>query len=383
MLSFKGLWRALVVALWLGGTATGTAAAHDLPYAVITISTSEAGETELIVRTHVPALLTGRPIAHLNDSDLAGFLSLEDSGLDRLKARAADALRAGFYIRADGRDLVPRTIVFPDNVTLRRDARIRPSDPQPSAPIRIVLGNLHADTLEIGPPYALGRTLIMLSDQAAAPDAGSVVGFLGPGEGSGPVSLSRRMSVGRTFATFFTQGVLHIVPLGLDHILFVITLAVVSTNTRLLVLQISAFTIAHTVTLALATFDMAPAPAGVIEPLIALSIAAMAVDNIRTANTPSWRPYAVSAFGLLHGFGFAGALRELGLPQGQELAALVAFNLGVEAGQLLVVAALLAVVGWWMRRSWYRVGIVLPVSVAIAATGVAWTLERTGIAPWT
>ena len=115
----------------------------------------------------------------------------------------------------------------------------------------------------------------------------------------------------------------------------------------------------------------------IVEPLIALSIAYVAIENIFLSELKPWRVALVFAFGLLHGMGFAGALKELGLPRSEFVTALVTFNVGVEAGQLAVIGTAFALVGWsCASRTWYRSRVVVPASMLIACTAVYWTLQR-------
>src|SRR5262249_52542530 len=115
----------------------------------------------------------------------------------------------------------------------------------------------------------------------------------------------------------------------------------------------------------------------VVEPLIALSIAYVAIENIFLTELRSWRVALVFAFGLLHGLGFAGALKELGLPRAEFATALLTFNAGVEAGQLAVIATAFLLVGRrYADRTWYRGRIVIPASALIACTSVYWTIVR-------
>jgi len=115
----------------------------------------------------------------------------------------------------------------------------------------------------------------------------------------------------------------------------------------------------------------------VVEPLIALSIAYVAVESVLVGVLKPWRAVVVFGFGLLHGMGFAGALAELRLPRTERLTALFTFNLGVEAGQLTVIALAYLALGIWLKgRPWYRGRIVVPASTAIAVTGAYWTLAR-------
>lgn len=172
-------------------------------------------------------------------------------------------------------------------------------------------------------------------------------------------------------------GFTHIVPLGLDHVLFVFGLYLLSGKWRSVLWQVSAFTVAHTITLALSISGLIAVRAEIVEPLIAVSIAYVAVENILHKELKAWRIALVFGFGLLHGMGFAGVLQEIGLPRGEFVTALLSFNIGVEIGQLSVVAAAFALIGWrWSEREWYRARIVVPASVAIACIAAYWTAER-------
>jgi hydrogenase/urease accessory protein HupE len=180
--------------------------------------------------------------------------------------------------------------------------------------------------------------------------------------------------------TYFSLGFRHIVPLGLDHMLFVLGIYLLSGRARSVLWQVSAFTVAHSITLGLSMYGLLAVPPGVVEPLIALSIAYVAIENIFRSELRSWRVALVFAFGLLHGMGFAGALKELGLPRSEFVTALVTFNVGVEGGQLAVIGTAFLLFGWQFgTRSWYRSRIVVPVSMLIACTAVYWTLERLSI----
>jgi hydrogenase/urease accessory protein HupE len=178
-------------------------------------------------------------------------------------------------------------------------------------------------------------------------------------------------------ARYFSLGFTHILPKGLDHILFVVGLFLLSTRWRSVLTQVSAFTLAHSITLALTIYGVVSLPARVVEPMIALSIAYVAIENLVTTELKSWRVALVFAFGLLHGMGFAGVLRDLGLPRADFLTALLTFNLGVEAGQLTVVAMAFAAVSYWRSNSIvYRRMVVQPASIVVACCGLYWTVAR-------
>ncbi|GLX80199.1 hypothetical protein tinsulaeT_35390 [Thalassotalea insulae] len=184
------------------------------------------------------------------------------------------------------------------------------------------------------------------------------------------------LSQWQTAMTYLYQGYVHILPKGLDHILFVLALFLLAKKASSLLWQISAFTIAHTITLALGIFGIVNLPANIVEPIIALSIAYVAIENIFQQKLTHWRLPLIFVFGLLHGLGFASVLLELGLQPAQFITSLVAFNLGVEIGQLTVVALAFGLLSWFYHRPWYRQRIVIPLSAVIALTGSYWFIER-------
>ncbi|MBA3639009.1 MAG: HupE/UreJ family protein [Acidobacteria bacterium] len=178
-------------------------------------------------------------------------------------------------------------------------------------------------------------------------------------------------------ARYVVLGFTHILPKGLDHVLFVLGIFLLSRRVRPILLQVTAFTVAHSITLALSIYGLVSLPSTIVEPAIALSIAYIAIENIVVKDLRPWRYALVFAFGLLHGLGFAGVLKDVGLPPSQFLTALFGFNVGVELGQLTVIGAAFLLVGFWFRdRIWYRARVVLPASVVIACAGLYWTLER-------
>ena len=184
------------------------------------------------------------------------------------------------------------------------------------------------------------------------------------------------MSWQKKFFVFTKAGIEHIIPKGTDHILFVLGLFFSSLILRPLLWQVTAFTVAHTITLALAALNVIQIPATIVEPIIALSIAWIAVENCIFKRPGKWRPFIVFGFGLLHGLGFAAVLNDYGLPEGNFISSLLAFNIGVELGQLLVLIAALALVWLIRRKSWYRKRIQIPASLIIALVGIFWFVER-------
>jgi hypothetical protein len=206
----------------------------------------------------------------------------------------------------------------------------------------------------------------------------STTEWIGGDAWSGAIDLKhgvrrRRLEVVRQYLEL---GFTHILPKGLDHILFVLGIFLLSLRLRTIVTQVTTFTLAHSITLGLTMYGIVSLPPRVVEPLIAVSICYVAIENMFIARLTPWRLALVFTFGLLHGMGFAGVLQQLGLPRSDFLTALLSFNVGVEAGQLTVIAMAAACVWRYRHRPWYRRRIVIPASLAIAAVGGYWMVTR-------
>ena len=174
-------------------------------------------------------------------------------------------------------------------------------------------------------------------------------------------------------------GFQHIIPRGLDHIVFVLGLFFLSIGLRQLILQVSCFTLAHSLTLGLATFGIVSVPASIVEPLIAASIVCIALDNLHSEKIARWRLVMVTLFGLLHGLGFASVLSDLDLPPQDFLSSLLLFNLGVEIGQLTVLAIAFLAVGWMQRWAQYAKRVARPAAITIAGIGAYWFIKRVSV----
>jgi hydrogenase/urease accessory protein HupE len=184
-------------------------------------------------------------------------------------------------------------------------------------------------------------------------------------------------SVFEVIASYISIGFQHIVPRGTDHILFILGLFLLSTRLTPLLWQVTMFTVAHTITLGLAMNHVVQLPANIVEPLIALSIVYVGVENIFVKQLHRSRLILVFAFGLLHGLGFASVLADFGMPKGDFAEALISFNVGVELGQLSVILIAFLMLRFWFRdQQKYRQFIVVPGSVLISIIGTYWFLDR-------
>jgi hypothetical protein len=292
---------------------------------------------------------------------------------DAIKTRIAalrDILTARVLVSADGVPIELRfveVVPVPDErgkFAVRLAGRIPPGATRLSWSSSLVLGTY---------PLAVRR------EGAVAPASEDAFEWLTGSETSGEYDLGSLTAGSRTarFLRSIAIGFAHIVPKGLDHILFVLGLFLLAARTRTVLLQVTAFTVAHSITLALSIYGVFTLPGSVVEPLIALSIVYVAFENLFTSTLTPWRLALVFAFGLLHGLGFAEALTALDLPRSEFLSTLIAFNLGVEGGQLaVIVAAALLLFAARIPAADYRRCVARPGSIAIAIAGAYWMVER-------
>lgn len=355
------------------------AVAHEVAPTIADLSHAD-GRARLVLRMNAEAFVAGIDLDGLTDTDD----SPANNDYDALRALPpdvfADRLRAalpqilpGIDLRADGA-AVPLT-----------EAGIDMQDPgDPALPRQTILtldGALPAVTTALQLGWARGSGSLVLRQQG--PEL-PFTGLIAPGTQSPLIPLAGQgeaKSGWQTFVDYIPVGFDHIVPKGLDHILFVLALFFLSTRWTTLLWQVSAFTLAHTITLAAGALGWVSVPGYIVEPLIAASIAFVAIENVLNDRLSRWRPMVIFGFGLLHGLGFAAVLADFGLPADQFIPALIGFNVGVEVGQLAVIAAAFLAVGLWFgQKSWYRARISIPASVVIGLVGAFWVVERTLLA---
>lgn len=382
------LW-AVLSSVWLVFWA-GLASAHEVVPTIADLTTPE-GRVILEMRINLEAQLSGIDLDAVEDTDAAENVA----DYDALRAQSANeiATRAQELIASwNDSQLVTAGGAA---VALRLDSVIVPEvldDELPRISNLIVSGDLDAgaETLQVAWPRGAGD-LVLRQQGVDEPFTGLISG----GSDSGPITIigGDAATGWQTFTAYIPVGFDHILPKGLDHILFVLGLFFLSTKLAPLLWQISAFTLAHTVTLALGALGLVSVPGSIVEPLIAASIVYVAVENIFSRGLTRWRPIVVFGFGLLHGLGFASVLGEFGLPEAQFVPALIGFNVGVEFGQLTVIA--FAAIALWlgcraasvarldgveelvseypvMFRAWSMTG-----SLIIAGIATYWVIERT------
>ena len=336
--------------MWVGGS---PAFAHSLPIGSIDVDYGEAG-------------LEGRIIVHMRDLapelgisanqepyDAARFLARRDTIERELSERLRFGGKAPRFVDILASD------ADPDALNL---AFAIPGPPPPSLEMQAILfprSPEHQTFLNIYEEGELRQQWLL-------------------GSGTGPVTYysGDRQGLLATVRAFLPSGAYHIL-IGPDHVLFLIGLLLAGGSLRRLALIVTAFTLGHSVTLALAALRLVNLPPSIVEPAIALTIVLVGIDNLLRGEGRDIRAAMALVFGLIHGFGFAYTLREVGLPQGNLAAALFSFNLGVELGQIAIVLIVAPLLVWLQRRGEAPARLVrVGGSLAVIAAGAYWFVDR-------
>ena len=382
--AFAVLARVLFALILSSLVAVTPARSHEVQPGVMDIEI-EGDTLRVYVEWMIEAAVGGIDLDGIQDTNDAAN---EDDYL-RLRAlppdEMAEAFRAAWpdlsrkmTFRAGDTALDPELagITVPEvgNVEVARISTVELTMPLPAGDDPLVIGW----TADLGPLIVRQRTV-----------EDGYAGFLTSGDLSDPIPRRGATEQGplAAFLDYVSAGFDHIVPMGLDHILFVLGLFFLSLRLSSLLWQVTAFTLAHTVTLALGALDVVRLSPDIVEPLIAASIVYVGVENILVRKLHPWRPVVVFCFGLLHGLGFASVLQDFGLSAQNFVPKLIGFNVGVELGQLAVIAAAWLTLGMLFgEREWYHRRIAAPVSAAIALIAAFWVLDRTGVVggagPW-
>lgn len=190
-------------------------------------------------------------------------------------------------------------------------------------------------------------------------------------------AILNKLSTSEAIGSYILLGFNHIIPYGFDHILFILAIFLLTKELKAILWQSLAFTISHTITLGLSMSQVFTPPSYIVEPLIAISILFLALENIFTNKVKAHRIITIFLFGLVHGMGFANSLAEIGLPQNKFFTTLISFNFGVELGQLSIILIAWLLIGkWFYIKTWYKNRIVIPASALIAVISFYWTIER-------
>lgn len=353
--------------------------------ALIEINVNKQGQVDIEIRASIEALLTGINGKYKNTKDAPNadeydvLRKMQDVELgvefEKFKTQFLDSVK----------------LIDPDNnKVLLSISKVKIPEPGYTKVPRISVINLKGtvdlstESLTWYYPMAFGDNAVRLRqvDKAKQKYHWSEWQWLRDDKPSEALSLTEvvaRTPIYKTIANYIVYGFEHILPKGLDHILFILGLFLFSTKFKPLLWQITMFTVAHTITLGLAMNGIIQLPANIVEPLIALSIAYVGIENVFSKKLRNSRLVLVFVFGLLHGLGFASVLADFGMPDDAFVTALISFNVGVELGQLAIIAGAFILVGYWFgKKRWYKRRITNPASMIIAGIALFWFYERLG-----
>ncbi len=363
-----------------------TAVADIVKPALVEISVKTDGTYRIEIRASIEALLTGINAQYKNTKDSPNAQAYDD-----YRVLPPEQLRKAFRLFEDD---------FLKAIKLHIDGRLTSSSisqvsiPEPGyvkvprISLIVLQGNvpLTAQSLSWYYPSRFGDNAVRVRqvDEFNEKWHWSSWQWLKDDKISESFSLTEVFTQATTFevvSTYIVSGFEHILPKGLDHILFILGIFLLSTKMKPLLWQVTMFTVAHTITLGLSMNGLINLPANIVEPLIALSIAFIGIENIFSPKLHKSRLFIVFIFGLLHGMGFASVLSDFGMPENDFATALISFNVGVEIAQIAIILLAYFFIGYGLRNrlateQQYRQIIVIPGSIIIALIGLYWTYDR-------
>jgi len=372
----------LLILLWLLWVPPSQVWADVVKPALVEISVKTDGTYHIEVRASIEALLTGINARYRNTQEAPNA-----AAYDELRALPGDELAAAFKpFEKEFTQLVE--LIFDGEAVPLSVTSLDIPEPGYTKVPRISVITLEGDIDRTARsvtwyyPERFGDNAVRVRqvDEVNEKWHWSDWQWLRNDEHSTPFSLTEiftQQPVTQVISTYMALGFEHILPKGKDHILFILGIFLLSVHMRPLLWQVTMFTVAHTLTLGLAMRGIINLPPNIVEPLIALSIAYIGVENVFAHTLHKSRLVIVFLFGLLHGMGFASVLADFGMPNDAFLTALISFNVGVEFGQMTIILLAFLAVGVWFRdKPWYHAFIVIPCSSAIAIIGLYWTWDR-------
>ena len=354
--------------------------------ALIEITVTKQGEVDVEIRASIEALLTGINGRYKNTKDAPN--ADEYDALRRMNSKQLmpefKKFETNFLNKVklvdDNNQNIPLTV---KHVKIPQRGYVK----VPRISVINLVGkvDLSAKSVQWYYPLSFGDHAVRLRqvDKAKQKFHWSEWQWLRNDKLSTPLSLTEIVThkpLYETITNYIELGYKHILPKGTDHILFILGLFLFSTALRPLLWQITMFTIAHTITLGLAMNGIFDLPERVVQPLIALSIVYVGIENVFSQRLQKSRLILVFAFGLLHGLGFASMLADFGMPDNAFVTALISFNVGVELGQLSILLMTYLLIGFWFgQREWYKALVINPASIVIALIAFYWFIDRLDI----
>lgn len=386
-----GLGRLLaIVAAWALALAAPPALGRHPPVdALAAVRVDGAGVLTIELTYDALAFALNDTSVNIPDEPMFELLDGPDDVLDRSLTQARSRFVTLCVLEAGGVRVPVEVTAAPTVADIREWRARRRGNPLPVKLQLLARATLpeEAGSFRIRFPEMLGKLLMTLErpgeEIVALPlEANEVSPEFGiprpaaPAGGAARAPTPDAEGAGAVFRRFTVLGFHHILPDGLDHCLFVLGLFLLAPRVRPVLVQISAFTLAHTLTLTLSALGIFTAPGWFVEPAIAASVAFVGIENLLTKKVDWKRTLVAFAFGLLHGMGVASAFHDEGIPAGRLVPSLAAFTVGVEAGHLAVLAVAFLVLGWFRNRAWYRAWLAMPLSVGISLVALVWFVQR-------
>ena len=350
-------WPVVALVAALSFLAPARASAHPVPFSYLDVHL-DSGQIRVTLVAHIFDL------AH--DLNITAPEQLLDANVVSQRASAMTTLLTPrFELAAEDRVLVPKWSAAPEILTDRQSLRFEARYELAAPP-----GTLRV-TAKMFPYDANHQTFLNVYEKDALTQA-----ILDRGRSGFEYFPGTRQGVAAVIQRFIPAGVHHIL-IGPDHLLFLVGLLLLGGTVRQLLIVVTSFTIAHSITLSLAALNLVSPPARLIEPAIALSIVYVGADNLLARVGRDVRMWIAFAFGFIHGFGFANVLREMDLPSRALGWSLFSFNIGVEIGQLFVVVAVASALAWLRARS-ESAGrrVAFAGSLVVIAAGTFWFIQR-------
>ena len=352
---------------------------HEIKPSIADFSINESSLT-FEIRLNAELILSGIDASNIQNTDNSNLSykyddlrKLPDNDLKENIMSNWDNISQNIYIKLDGDvqelNLLSIEIINQRNYEVTRDT--------------IINFHIPLDKKNTSFSFSMSKKFgsIILREQNLYKNVDQLyTNYLNSGDESDLINLNHTVALTKinSFIKYLFLGIQHIIPKGLDHILFIIGLFLFSNLIRPLLLQVSMFTIAHTITLVIASLSLINVNASIVEPLIALSIVYIGVENIfkKYSNTKI-RYYVIFLFGLLHGLGFALVLKDVGLDYSNLLINLVSFNIGVEIAQIFILFLLYLTIGlFFSKKKYYKLIFQIPLSLFISLIAIYWFVER-------
>ncbi|QQS09302.1 MAG: HupE/UreJ family protein [Phycisphaerales bacterium] len=389
---WRALWSRIVPIVACLTLVAPTAFAHPPLATVATLRIDTDGHVDLTVHYDALAFALNDVSANIPDEPMFELLHAGDDAIAQSLAACGPRFEQLCILEADSNRIPLSVATLPTVADVRAEEARRPTYPLPIKSTLESHAQLTASTssITIRFPEILGIVVVTIDRPGFEPvaiplgvnersPAFKIIPIYESGsttQPEPPAAGDSNSSRWQAFLRFVSLGFRHIVPEGQDHMLFVLGLFLLTPKARPVLLQISAFTLAHTVTLALTSLRIIGLPASIVEPAIAASIAFAGIENLVITRVTPWRTLAAFIFGLVHGMGVATSFNEAGFPEGTLVSSLVAFTLGVEGGHLAVLLAAFVLLGWTRNRAWYRPRIAIPLSLVISAIAIVWFVQR-------